>query len=110
MTTKGAEKVEQLKVRPGKITIYLEPWQKRMFKDYFKEIQKIKVITKVVIDFNKPYHLNTYRLPYIDPREGFEIYFSDSQKAYLEEVTGLRVVDSMRVDKMMIESGAIVVG
>jgi hypothetical protein len=105
--SKVIEKAEMPKMIKEKVTLYLEPWQKRMLKDYIRGIITVKVITKVVIDFTKPVHLNTYRLPFTDPREGIEFYFTDQQKDYLEELTQLKNVDSMRIEKAMFEAGTI---
>jgi hypothetical protein len=107
-----AELAEMTKLSEGKaITLYLEPWQKRMVRDYLKGIKPIRVFGKVTIDFTKPVHLNTYRVQFTDPREddGIEIYFTDAQKAYLEEVTALKSVDSMRLNKAMLETKIIVI-
>ena len=109
-----AEKVEmteKFEMRDGKtVTLYLESWQKRMLKDYAKSLKLTRAIDKITIDFSKPVHLNTYRVlnkPWDD--EGIEIYFTDVQKAILEEVTGLKVVDSMRLNKAMIEAKTLMI-
>lgn len=94
-----------------KVTVYLEPWQKRMLKDYLKKISPVRSIQKVTIDFSKPVHLNTYRVPLREPLEDIiEIYFTDIQKAQLEESTGLKAVDSMRLSRDMIMSKTVVLG
>jgi len=106
-----AELAEKFVMKEGKaITLYLESWQKRMLKDYAKNLKLVRVGDKITIDFTKPVHLNTYRVPVFDPRDIIiEIYFTDAQKAYLQEVTGIKAVDSMRVSKAMIEEKSLVI-
>ena len=106
-----AEKAEMTQMKEGKVVVlYLESWQKRMIRDYLKALKPVRVVGKITIDFTHPVHLNTYRVPFKDPRdEEIEFYFTDAQKAYLEEVTGLKVVDSMRLSKAMIEAKTLVI-
>ncbi len=98
-------------VKEGKlVTLYLESWQKRMIKDYLKSMKLPIVFNKAAIDFRKPVHLNTYRVPYIkEPLDdGIDIYFTDAQKEFLEEVTGLRTVDAMHINKAALEEKIVV--
>jgi hypothetical protein len=93
------------------ITLYLEPWQKRMFKDYaksadLKSIAALRNMVSITIDFTKPVHTNSYRVPQKPGLEedGFEIYFTDSQMASLKEATGLLAVSSMHVTQAQFEN------
>jgi len=93
------------------ITLYLESWQKRMFKDYaksvdLKSIVALRNISSMTINFGKPVHTNTYRVitkPGLE-EDGFEIYFTDAQMASLKEATGLLAVSSMHVTKAQFEN------
>jgi len=87
------------------VTIYLEPWQKRMFKDYaksvnLKAIASLRNIASLTINFGNPVHMNSYRVPQKPgglEEDGFEIYFTDAQMASLKEATGLEAVSSMHI-------------
>ncbi len=90
--------------REKAVTLYLETWQKRMLTDYVRSIdpkllERVRVAVAVTIDFTKPVHLNTYRVvqkPGLE-EDGFELYFTEAQRAMLQSATGLRTVSSMHV-------------
>jgi hypothetical protein len=104
--------MEDKMVEKKAVTIYLEPWQKRMFKDYaksanLKAITSLRNIVSITIDFTKPVHMNSYRVPQKPgglEEDGFEIYFTDTQMASLKEAIGLEAVSSMHVTAAQFKS------
>jgi hypothetical protein len=94
------------------ITIYLESWQKRMLKDFVKSVGikntvRIQEIVKLTIDFKKPQHMNSYRVPIFKlEEEGFDFYFTDAQMAKVEARTGLKAI-SLNITKARVEEGSI---
>jgi hypothetical protein len=94
------------------ITLYLESWQKRMLQDFAKSVGlkspvRFQDIVKLTIDFKKPQHTNSYRVPNFKPEEeGFDIYFTDAQMAKVEARTGLKAF-SLNITKARVEEGSI---
>ncbi len=97
------------KIAPEKIvTLKLETWQARVVQDFLKALKRPMLVKQAILDFKRPFHTNTYRVLNLVPRDdGIEFYLTDKQIAQVQELTGMKGIETIRITPAMMESQAV---
>ncbi len=89
------------------VTLYLEPWQKRMIRDFAR--LRLKKISKIIIQPGKGGCPTSYKvLPDFMKREDWWIYLTDQQILRVQEELGLAApVSVINITTEATKAGAV---
>lgn len=89
-------------------TIFLEPWQVRMLKDFTK-LKQVEKITKLIIEAGPIYCPASYKVPPDGMRrDDWLIYLTDTQMRQVREQLKLRTaVSSININAEAMAKGSI---